>query len=288
MRIDTEAARDLARQVVELTVARLPGSVVDARNELGRVCHELGVTAAGTPRGLGRDETHPYVHLDRDLCIACGRCVRMCDEVQGTFALTLAGRRGHTVVAPGPGSWAESACVACGGCVDSCPTGAITSPATATAPQATVRTTCGYCGVGCSLDVHIGQDGIHSITPDHQGPVNRGHACVKGRFAYGFATSPDRLTTPLVRHDGKLRPASWDEALAVIGDRLRRIIAEHGPDAVAAISSAQATNEENYLMQKLMRIGIGTNNSASARWRCRRPCDLRCGLPQAGRARLTR
>lgn len=112
LRIDTEEARDLARQVVELTVARLPVSALDTLSELADVCRQLGVTTAGGPRGLGVDETHPYVHLDRDLCIACGRCVRVCDEVQGTFALTLAGRGGHTVVAPGPGTWAESSCVA--------------------------------------------------------------------------------------------------------------------------------------------------------------------------------
>jgi formate dehydrogenase major subunit len=274
MRVDTTHTETtaLARQVVELMVARLPESALDMPTELREVCHRLGVTGTGDGgRGMGRDDTHPYVHLDRDLCIACGRCVRMCDEVQGTFALTLAGHGADTVVAPGPGTWAESACVACGGCVDTCPTGAITGPLPLTVPLHTVRTTCGYCGVGCSLEVHIGATGIESVTPDRAGPVNRGHACVKGRFAHGFATSPDRLTTPLVRHDGSLRPASWDEALEFIAVRLRRITAEHGPDSVAAISSARATNEENYLMQKLMRIAIGTNNIDNCSRICHAP-----------------
>jgi formate dehydrogenase major subunit len=195
----------------------------------------------------------------------------MCDDVQGTFALTMVGRGADTLAAPGPGTWAESACVACGGCVDSCPSGAITGPVPLRAPSTTVRTTCGYCGVGCSLDVHAERGHIDSITPDLSGPVNRGHACVKGRFAFGFATSADRLTTPLVRRDGVLQPASWDEALRLIADRLGRIIAEHGPDGVAAISSARATNEENYLMQKLMRTAIGTNNVDNCSRICHAP-----------------
>ncbi|HET8641086.1 MAG TPA: formate dehydrogenase subunit alpha, partial [Pseudonocardiaceae bacterium] len=256
----------------ELTVAPLPASALDTPTELARVCHELGVTASGAGHGLPADRSHPYVHLDPDLCIACGRCVRMCDEVQGTFAITLAGRGAATVVAPGPGTWAESACVACGGCVDTCPTGAITGPARLAAPTRTVRTTCGYCGVGCSLNVHVGPDGhIVDVTPDHAGPVNRGHACVKGRFAHGFAGSSERLTTPLIRRDGRLVPATWDEALELIGSRLRSIIADYGPDAVAAISSARATNEENYLMQKLMRTAIGTNNIDNCSRICHAP-----------------
>jgi formate dehydrogenase major subunit len=272
-RVETTHAETigLVRQVAELMVARLPASALNQPTQLAEVCRWLGVAAGGAEgRGLGRDDTHPYVRLDRDLCIACGRCVRMCDEVQGTFALTLAGHGADTMVAPGPGTWAESACVACGGCIDTCPSGALTGPHPWAVPRQTVTTTCGYCGVGCSLEVHSGPDGI-SVTPDHSGPVNRGHACVKGRFAHGFVTSTDRLTTPLIRQDGHLHPASWNEALELVATRLRRITAEHGPDAVAAISSARATNEENYLMQKLMRTVIGTNNIDNCSRICHAP-----------------
>ncbi|WP_020522367.1 formate dehydrogenase subunit alpha [Catelliglobosispora koreensis] len=261
----------LVRQTLELMVSRLPASALGMPTELARACRKLGVTTAGTARGQGVDETHPYVHLDRDLCVACGRCVRMCDEVQGTFALTLAGRGAHAVVAPGPGSWAQSDCVACGACVDSCPSGALTSPGSLDEASRVVTTTCGYCGVGCSVDVHLGGNGITQITPHRNGPVNRGHACVKGRFAFGFVTSPDRLTTPLIRRDGSLRPASWDEAIAYTAQRLRQIIADHGPDSVAVISSARATNEENYLMQKLARVAIGTNNIDNCSRICHAP-----------------
>ncbi|MEQ7008294.1 formate dehydrogenase subunit alpha [Actinopolymorpha sp. B17G11] len=308
IRTDDETVAATVRRVVELTVERLPAGALDLPTELAAVCDQLGVgpeafdgAGQGPGRGLGRDDSHPYVRLDAALCIACGRCVRMCDEVQGTFALTLVGRGADTVVAPGTGGpWVESACVACGGCVDSCPSGAISGPVplpVAVAPTATVtRTTCGYCGVGCALDVHTrtadsnpdpipdpvadpipdpmgdtDEPAIVAITPAHDGPVNRGHACVKGRFAYDFVRSPDRLTTPLVRRAGRLEPATWDDALALVGRELTRIRETHGPDSIAAISSARSTNEENYLLQKLMRTVIGTNNVDNCSRICHAP-----------------
>jgi formate dehydrogenase major subunit len=268
----------MVRQVVELTVERLPASALELPSELAAVCRQVGVgpeSFAPAGRGLGGDDSHPYVRLDRDLCIACGRCVLMCDDLQGTFALTLAGRGADTVVAPGTGgAWVDSTCVACGGCVDSCPSGAITQagrPRTVT-PRRATRTTCGYCGVGCVLDVHTGAGGeIIEVTPARDGPVNRGHACVKGRFAYGFATSPERLTTPLIRRGDRLVEASWEEALRTVADGLGRAIGRYGPDSVAAISSARATNEENYLMQKLIRAVIGTNNVDNCSRICHAP-----------------
>ena len=198
----------------------------------------------------------------------------MCDEVQGTYALTLAGRGPDTVLVAGAGDrWIDSPCVACGGCVDACPTGALFEVGLHDPrPIETITsTTCGYCGVGCSLDVHVRDDTVAAVTPALDGPVNRGHACVKGRFAHAFARAGDRLTSPLVRRGGRLQPATWDEALDLVGRELRRILAEHGPDSVAAISSARATNEENYLLQKLMRAVIGNNNVDNCSRLCHAP-----------------
>ncbi|MEU9379469.1 molybdopterin-dependent oxidoreductase [Streptomyces sp. NPDC048279] len=274
----------LRHDAVELLVSALPQRALgDIPSELASVCQKLGV-GSHTARGADErepDGSHPYVHLDPDLCIACGRCVRICAEVQRTFALTLVGRGADTVVAPGTaGAWADSDCVACGGCVDTCPTGAIFQPglppgtaASRRLPTAatTTRTTCGYCGVGCSLDVVSEDDRVTAVLPDREGPVNRGHACVKGRFAHGFLRSPERLTQPLVRRNGRLQPASWDEALDHIARGLRAAVTAGGPDAVAAISSARATNEENYLVQKFMRTVIGTNNIDNCSRLCHSP-----------------
>ena len=276
---DDPGAISAVRGTLELLVSSLPARALDLpaeRSELVTACAALGVPA---PPPDGRtadrvDHTHPYVRFDPDLCITCGRCVRMCDEVQGTYALTIAGRGGDAVLVAGANDlWIDSPCVACGGCVDACPTGALVEPGLADPrPIETItRTTCGFCGVGCSLDVQTRNGTIAAVTPALEGPVNRGHACVKGRFAHGFATAPDRLTTPLLRRNGSLEPASWEEALEHIGERLQRIVADDGPDAVAAISSARATNEENYLLQKLMRVAIGTNNVDNCSRLCHAP-----------------
>ncbi|MFE9924815.1 formate dehydrogenase subunit alpha [Streptomyces sp. NPDC005774] len=277
----TDDLRQLRREAVEVIASALPPRALADGNpsELAEVCRSSGIgpdTAQGAG-GRGGDDSHPYVHLDRDLCIACGRCVRMCAEVQGTFALTLVGRGAGTVVAPGTGGpWAESDCVACGGCVDTCPTGALTEPGPARGltsahrPPAT-RTTCGYCGVGCALDVVTADGEVTAVLPARDGPVNQGHACVKGRFAHGYLTSSERLTRPLLRRDGRLEPAGWDEALGRVARGLRAAVAAGGPDAVAAISSARATNEENYLVQKFMRVVIGTNNVDNCSRLCHSP-----------------
>jgi formate dehydrogenase major subunit len=279
----TEELRALRRDAVEVIVSALPPRAVTgaARSELALLCGSLGVgpDSAGQAAERGVDDSHPYVRLDRDLCIACGRCVRMCADVQGTFALTLVGRGAGTVVAPGTGGrWSESDCVACGGCVDTCPTGAITQIGPGSGltsgvcpPDARTSTTCGYCGVGCTLDVVTAAGEVAAVLPAREGPVNQGHACVKGRFAHGFLTSAERLTVPLVRRDGRLEAATWDEALAFAAQGMREAVAAGGPDAVAAISSARATNEENYLVQKFMRVAIGTNNVDNCSRLCHSP-----------------
>jgi formate dehydrogenase major subunit len=280
IRTDDPRSRAAARLTLELLVSSLPERALDVpreRSELVQACELLGVRRdrfSGERLVGQRDDSHPYVKLDTNLCIACGRCVRMCDEVQGTFALELVGRGFDTVVAPGSGgTWLESDCVACGGCVDSCPTGALSEPGflDLRPVQRSVSTTCGYCGVGCTLDVHVRDGEIAAVTPNRSSPTNRGHACVKGRFAHAFVRSSDRLTTPLIRRGSDLEPATWEEALALVARRLQEIREAHGPDAIAAISSARATNEENYLVQKLMRGVIGTNNVDNCSRLCHSP-----------------
>jgi formate dehydrogenase alpha subunit len=267
-------ARATARTSLELIAERLPSST-GGGTELAQACELFGVHANGGEPGPGAvDTSHPYITYDPQLCIACARCVRICDEVQGTFALAMTGRGADTVMTPGTGGpWTESDCVSCGACADTCPSGAITTierPDAGTAEAATT-TTCGYCGVGCTLDVRTAGDEVVEVRPNRDAPVNRGHACVKGRFAHGFVRSPDRLRLPLVRREGELVETSWEEAIGHVGAELRRIVSDHGPDAVAAISSARATNEENYLMQKLMRVGVGTNNVDNCARICHAP-----------------
>jgi formate dehydrogenase alpha subunit len=280
IRTDDAAAVETARGALELIVSSLPDRALELppeRSELVRTCEQLKLERSrfgGARREQPPDHSHPYLKYDPELCIACARCVRMCDEVQGTFALAMVERGFETVMAPGTGGdWVESDCVACGACADSCPTGAITEPGLLEpAPiERTTRTTCGYCGVGCTLDVHTRGDDVAAISPARRAPVNRGHACVKGRFAHGFARSGDRLTRPLISRNGELQETDWEEALARIGGGLRRIVDEHGPDAVAAISSARATNEENYLLQKLMRVAIGSNSIDNCSRLCHAP-----------------
>lgn len=264
-----------SRTSLKLIAERLPGPPA-AGSELARACELLGVPDGDHRRDgpIAVDTSHPYIAYDPQLCIACARCVRICDEVQGTFALAMVGRGADVAMAPGSGGpWTESDCVSCGACADTCPSGAIATierPAVGVTESVTT-TTCGYCGVGCTLDVRTAGDEVVEVRPNRAAPVNRGHACVKGRFAHGFVRSPDRLRRPLIRRGGELAETSWEEAIGHVGGELRRIVDEHGPDAVAAVSSARATNEENYLMQKLMRVAVGTNNVDNCARICHAP-----------------
>ncbi|MFP4209891.1 MAG: formate dehydrogenase subunit alpha [Alkalispirochaeta sp.] len=232
--------------------------------------YDIGATKNRTipmelaPGSRTRDGSSPVLAFDSALCIKCLRCVRACDEIQGKHVLTMLHRGEYTFVSPEFGRWSRSSCDGCGECVQVCPTAALTEKPLVERIRVKdvdrqVRTTCGYCGVGCRLDLWIKNDTIVRVR-GVETPPNDGRLCVKGRFGYEFIHSPERLTSALVRREGELVPVPLEEALDVVARYIRETVDRHGPDAIAGLASAKCTNEENYLFQKLMRAGIGTNN----------------------------
>lgn len=213
------------------------------------------------------EQANEMIVRDMNKCVLCGLCVRACNEIQVNQVLDYTGRGPTAAVGPAFGVPYESSdCVFCGECVRVCPVGALFEKQGRFKGRAgdlmKVRTTCEYCGVGCQMDLGI-KDGkiVKVTTPRVDAPApNFGSLCIKGRFGYDFINHPDRLTKPLIRVDGELKEASWDEAVSYVADKLAKIKKEHGPDAVAGFSSARCTNEENYLFQKFLRAVIGTNN----------------------------
>ena len=210
-----------------------------------------------------RDDSSPVLVYDPSKCIVCARCIKGCDEVQGKGVLSYAYRGQETTVAAGLGHWGTSECDGCGECVQLCPTGAVLEKLPGRPPRSwevtKAQTTCSYCGVGCQLEMWVKKDEIVKVRGAEAVP-NFGSTCVKGRFGHTFIQKEDRLTYPLVRRNGTLERASWDEALTEVVSRLTKIREARGPDAIAGFASAKCTNEENYLFQKLMRAVIGTNN----------------------------
>jgi formate dehydrogenase major subunit len=226
------------------------------------------------------DASHPLIHVDLGRCVSCWRCVRICEEVQGQFVWRLAGRGAATrVVTDSPGGLGTSSCVSCGACVDTCPTEALQDRSVLDHGEAQgwTRTTCPYCGVGCELLVGVREGRIVQVRPALDAPANRGHACVKGRYGFGFVHAPDRLTTPLIRDGGALREATWEEAIAAVVAGFRAVLDRDGPAAVGVLASARVTNEENYLTQKFARVVLGTNNVDSCARVCHAPSAAALG-----------
>jgi formate dehydrogenase major subunit len=223
-----------------------------------------------------KDTSNPYFTFDPSKCIVCSRCVRACEEVQGTFALTIDGRGFDSKVAAGQAdSFMESDCVSCGACVQVCPTSTLMENTIIEQgqPEHSVITTCAYCGVGCAFKADLKGDEVVRMLPYKDGAANHGHSCVKGRFAFGYATHGDRVTTPMIRDNinEAWKKVSWDEAVTFAAKRIKSIQAEYGTDSVGGITSSRCTNEETYLVQKLVRAAFGNNNVDTCARVCHSP-----------------
>jgi len=235
-----------------------------------------GAAPIATHTQMKKDESNPYFTYDPSKCIVCNRCVRACEETQGTFALTISGRGFDSRVAAGTSQpFMESDCVSCGACVQACPTATLTETSVIQLGQAThsTVTTCAYCGVDCSFKAEMKGNEVVRMVPYKDGAANEGHACVKGRFAWGYATHKDRILKPMIRAriTDPWREVSWEEAIGYAASQFKRIQAEHGKDSIGGIVSSRCTNEEGYLVQKLVRAAFGNNNVDTCARVCHSP-----------------
>ncbi|MBP1806126.1 formate dehydrogenase subunit alpha [Rubellimicrobium aerolatum] len=235
------------------------------------------------PQFIPKDDSNPYFTYDPSKCIVCSRCVRACEEVQGTFALTIQGRGFDSRVSAGMAgdSFLSSDCVSCGACVQACPTATLQEKSVIEigTPDRKVVTTCAYCGVGCSFEAEMRGDTVVRMTPWKHGKANRGHSCVKGRFAWGYASHGDRITAPMIREriTDPWEVVTWDEAITFAATRLRDIQARHGVKSIGGITSSRCTNEETYLVQKMIRAVFGNNNTDTCARVCHSPTGYGLG-----------
>lgn len=264
VRTETEAVNKVRRMVMELLIAEHAGDCLTCpKNQLcefQQVAAYVGITMVPFPKTAGLqtvDSSNPFFNIDRNLCILCGRCTRTCNEVTGVGAIEMAYRGFNMKVATfGDKPLLESVCKSCGECMAHCPTGAM-APKEVVCPTMEVLTTCPYCGVGCQMYLGVRDNKVVNVRGASGSPANNGKLCVKGRFGIAeFVNHPDRLTTPLIRRNGKLEKATWDEALDLIASKL----SGYKPNEVALVSSAKCTNEDNYVIQKFGRVVLGTNS----------------------------
>ncbi len=283
---NTPNIQKLRKNIIELVISDHPllclTCEVNGNCELQDVAAIVGLRDVRYPEGANhldtpKDLSHPYMTSDLSKCINCFRCIRACDEVQGQFVLSMAGRGFDTHIIKGlDQSFMDSDCVSCGACSQACPTSAISDvfQSKSVIATETTRTICTYCGVGCNLDVATSNGEILSITAPFDAEVNEGHTCLKGRYAFKFYDHPERLDSPMIKRNGEFEKVSWDEAYEYISTKLTSYKTEFGPDSIAGISSARCTNEENYLMQKFIRAVIGTNNIDGCARVCHSPTAL--------------
>ena len=277
----------IRRGVMELYLSDHPAECVTGDEcEVHGIAEKIGITTSRyanteTHLDLVKDESNPYFTFDSTECIVCNRCVRACDEVQGTFALTIENRGFEARVSSSGTSFIESECVSCGACVQACPTGALTEKTLLTigAPTSSVITTCAYCGVGCSFKAEMRGEELVRMVPLKAGGANEGHSCVKGRFAYGYATHSDRITKPMIRAaiTDPWKEVSWTEAIAYAADGLKKIQSESGINAIGGITSSRCTNEEVFVVQKMVRAAFGNNNVDTCARVCHSPTGYGLG-----------
>ena len=238
---------------------------------------DVRYAADATHLGQAKDHSNPYFDFDPSKCIACSRCVRACDEVQGTLALTVQGRGFDSKISAGLSSdnFLGSECVSCGACVQACPTATLVEKKVVEigTPERSVVTTCAYCGVGCTFRAEMRGEQLVRMVPWKDGKANRGHSCVKGRFAWGYAQHQDRILKPMIRASTSepWREVEWDEAFAYAASELKRISDKYGKVALGGITSSRCTNEETFLVQKLVRAGFGNNNVDTCARVCHSP-----------------
>lgn len=260
--VDHPDLHQMRRDALAMLARDYPADYVRAYPEktLHRWLLAYGVEATGTDVGP-TDASNPYFRFDPAACVSCFRCVRVCDEIQGSQVWTVVERGSEIRVVPDGDTLRTSGCKSCGACVDACPTGALVDKTRELGePESWTRTTCPYCGVGCELSVGTRNGRVHQVLPVHDATVNHGHLCVKGRYAHAFVHAADRVGRPLVRRGGRLVETSWEEAIGVVAEGFGRVLAQSGPGAIGVLGSARATNEDNYLIQKFARVVLGTNN----------------------------
>lgn len=294
----TEKVRDLRRNVMELYLSEHPedcDGCARGNCEIQEMATTVGSAEVRYGRPGSRDQvahprpvdlSNPYFSFDSSSCIVCSRCVRACADIQGTFALTVEGRGLASMISAGGSDFLSSECVSCGACVQACPTSALQEHSVVELgmPTRSVETTCAYCGVGCSFRAEVRGEGADTqvvrMVPSKKGSANEGHSCVKGRFAYGYASHRDRQLFPMVRDtiDDEWRRVSWDEAIARVADGFKALQAEHGVAAIGGISSSRCTNEEVYVVQKMVRAAFGNNNVDTCARVCHSPTGY--GLKQ--------
>ncbi len=275
MEITTENERltKIRKEVLALLLSNHPNECMTCEAcgdcSLQNMAYHYGVQFGkyeGEKWALPIRQDNPFITYEPNKCILCGRCTRICNDVvmAGTIDMTGRGFNSMPDTAYARPRSLEN-CEFCGQCVSTCPTGALTDTKGRGKGRAAdlkkVKTTCSYCGTGCNFFLNVRDGKVVKVSSDLDAPVNQGNLCIKGRYGYDFIHSPDRITTPLIRkEDGTFREASWDEALTLVASKFKELIAKHGPEKVGAFSSARCTNEENYLVSKLVRCAVGSNN----------------------------